>query len=305
MKPLIGVVTFGNIKYTKMCIQSILDSCDIDIFSVIGKPDDQETEQYFNSLAYRLNYIKHSKNKGFPESINDIYDYAFIDNDYDCVIIVGNDVLVYDDTFNKLFNYYPEYDWISATEVSVNALFNQFPHTRHYFTDDEKRIFVMPEFNEWKYIELNQELKLYDLNKFNIVGDSHNCCLFSKRLFEKVGYIDSAFYPAYFEDNDYARRCQLLNIPMLRISNAYYFHFWSRTVHEVAEKKKHDKFFRANKEYYINKWGGEPGSEKYTIPFNSQDFTFGSTIIPKTLKISERNPKIVEEFIDYVESRRT
>ena len=47
-------------------------------------------------------------------------------------------------------------------------------------------------------------------------------------IFDRIGYTDVNFYPAYFVDNDYAKRIQLAEIKCCTLQNARFFHFWSR-----------------------------------------------------------------------------
>jgi len=103
----------------------------------------------------------------------------------------------------------------------------------------------------------------------------------------KVGWFDENFYPAYFEDNDFVRRCEL--------AGAKYYHLprcnagtettmdapmeigavdiesggGSRTVGSDPVYAKHNRntFGNWNATHYRMKWGGAPGGEKFTIPY--------------------------------------
>lgn len=100
-------------------------------------------------------------------------------------------------------------------------------------------------------------------------GDDEMCGILLKpSIIAKVGLMDENFYPGYFEDNDYRYR--------QRLSGAFldYFplpskHFTSSTLKSshTFQKKNHMTFQR-NLEYYVQKWGGTPGDEQYTTPFN-------------------------------------
>ena len=87
-----------------------------------------------------------------------------------------------------------------------------------------------------------------------------------KETFEKVGKFDEGFYPAYFEDNDYAYRMKLLGMSIFKIP------FLIPSVHRVSQTMELDDSvrvrFHKNKKRYIEKWGGEPLQEKYKNAFN-------------------------------------
>jgi len=92
--------------------------------------------------------------------------------------------------------------------------------------------------------------------------------LMRRWVFEKVGPYDEAFYPAYFEDNDYAYRLKLANVPLMAVPGGM-SHVGSATLksYSEAEMNEHHGRFEALRAYYVKKWGGQPGHEKYTEPF--------------------------------------
>lgn len=297
---LIGVPTFGNFVFTKMCIEHIVKTTKrtkYKLMVVVGKPNDSETINY--CLENNIYHIVHEVNKGLPASVNDIYDHAFMEKSYDAVVIVGNDVLPYWNSIDQLVDIAnkTDYDWVSGVAVAINTLIKAVPDCAKYFGGGEKnKNFNETNLTEWldKYKPIKKEKEILDLAHYGIVGDSHNMCLFTKELFNKIGYIDVNFFPAYYEDNDYSRRAQLAGIKMCRVTNSVYFHYWSRTLHQGGMKATNDKYFPMNKSYYIEKWGGEPGKETYTYPFNGGKYELGGISMKGHINIRKRSR---EEFI--------
>lgn len=261
----VGMVTYGNLKYTKITYSSLHrnSNIDIDLVIVIGKPDDKETLEW--AIDNSIPYILHDKNKGFPVSVNDIYDLFWGGKSELPLLIIGNDVVVYPGAVDELYKYFTltGADWISASELCTPEEYSKnFPAYRKFFTDKfelrdgvdyKDLISSYPSDGGNEVINLTFEKK---------IGDSHNLCLFSRKLFDTLGYIDVNFFPAYFEDNDYGRRAILSGkLKMVRLEYAHYFHFWSRTIYEENMKVTNDRLFPMNKAYYIWKWGGEPGEE--------------------------------------------
>lgn len=86
------------------------------------------------------------------------------------------------------------------------------------------------------------------------------------KVYEKIGLFDENFFPAYFEDNDYSYRAKLLNIPIKKSK------FLDPTIYRnsstIAKDPGINKSFEQLKQYYIEKWGGEPGHEIYSYPEN-------------------------------------
>lgn len=293
-KIVVGVPTFGNINFTKMTIDHIkrTTTCNYTLLVVVGKPGDSDTINFCKENS--ITYTKHDVNRGLPASINDMYDFAFVSGDFDALVVVGNDVLTHWNSIDKLVDFAnsSDYDWVSGTVVSINGITSKIPETKKLFYGGEKNSnFNGISLPEWldKYQTPEKE-SVVDMSKFSVVGDSHNMCLFTRRLFNTIGYVDVNFYPAYFEDNDYARRAKLAGIKMCKLQHVKYFHFWSRTIHQGNMKKTNDKYFPLNKKFYIEKWGGEPGKERYNRPYNG---TKGAINI--TSRVNES--KIIESWI--------
>ena len=91
---------------------------------------------------------------------------------------------------------------------------------------------------------------------------------------EKVGPFDEAFFPAYYEDNDYYYRCKLAGISMQDF-NVKISHAGSATIGKFSghQRAEFNARFAACRQRYIEKWGGMPTDEKYILPFNGVDST--------------------------------
>ncbi len=271
---IIGVPTYGNLGFTKMTVDHIkrTTNTSYELILIIGKPGDVDTLRFCRQN--QIHYLMHDYNKGLPASINDLYDQSFVYGKADALVVVGNDVLPYWNSINRLVDQanISNYDWISGTVTSITGLISRVPETQRYFSGGEKgRNFNGSSLPEWldKY-KYTENPMVVDLARFKIIGDSHNMCLFTKHLFQTIGYIDVNFYPAYYEDNDYSHRAQLAGLKLCRLQNSRYFHFWSRTIHQGNMKKINDKYFSMNKSFYIEKWGGEPGKESFSKPYNGK-----------------------------------
>lgn len=90
--------------------------------------------------------------------------------------------------------------------------------------------------------------------------------IIEKKTYQAIGPFDEQFYPAYFEDNDYHRRACLAGyIPQTC--------FWLNPMgyNESMSIKKDPKLnekFMENRDKYVKKWGGLPGQEIFSTPYN-------------------------------------
>lgn len=101
-------------------------------------------------------------------------------------------------------------------------------------------------------------------------GNAFSLFLLTHSGYELIGEFDEKFYPAYFEDNDYAYRMKLKGYRIIPVTGATYFHVGSSTIkrYDAMEMNRHHEAHRANERYYLSKWGGMPGVEEFTTAFN-------------------------------------
>lgn len=99
------------------------------------------------------------------------------------------------------------------------------------------------------------------------------CFMVRPDTFKKIGLFDENFVPAYFEDNDYHYRIDLLGYKAHATSAAPYYHFGSQTQNSSEGVVVPSYIFEKNRDYFKDKWGGLPGGETYTKPFDDQNLT--------------------------------
>jgi GT2 family glycosyltransferase len=99
----------------------------------------------------------------------------------------------------------------------------------------------------------------------------------AQKAIDEIGWWDEAFFPAYFEDNDYAYRMGLKGYKHVDVAGGTYIHHTSSTkkAYTGTEETWGHERFRANRQRYIDKWApdvkdnGDPiyGTEKFNTPF--------------------------------------
>lgn len=103
-------------------------------------------------------------------------------------------------------------------------------------------------------------------NSFHVCKSAYNWSSFilNKFIYEKVGGFDEAFKRCFFEDNDYSYRMILegVNYQFQDSLNPDVF----RNSQTIAKDPSLSGYLE-NEQYYIQKWGGKPGSETLKTPF--------------------------------------
>jgi hypothetical protein len=175
-----------------------------------------------------------------------------------------------------------DYEMVCGSEFNAKFLVEQYPEARKFFHGDNLI------FNDWG-------ARPWLLHKDSQTGvepdtrkDIRNLTLFKRSAFEKAGYADVNFWPnAYFEDNCYGRKCDLLSVRACGLKEAAFFHFTSRTIFQNAHRD-HGGYFERNRVYYTHQWHGEPGHEKLDTPFGGGPYRLGDIDVPCDMKISSR-----------------
>jgi GT2 family glycosyltransferase len=90
----------------------------------------------------------------------------------------------------------------------------------------------------------------------------------NRECIEAVGLLDEdSFYPAYFDDDDYQRRCELGGVSWVTYNGAI-AHTRSATINSDPKlAAANARTFPENMQRYVAKWGGHPGSETFSRPW--------------------------------------
>jgi GT2 family glycosyltransferase len=98
--------------------------------------------------------------------------------------------------------------------------------------------------------------------------NGYSSLVIAPELLYEVGYLDENFFPAYYEDNDHRYRMKLAGIEWEYLPLKYK-HTVSATIKRDPQiYAKNQMTFKENGRYYVEKWGGLPGQETYTSPFD-------------------------------------
>jgi GT2 family glycosyltransferase len=119
--------------------------------------------------------------------------------------------------------------------------------------------------------EMARAMEADDLDFVTAEPGGFSCFLVRQRLFDKTGYFDEQFWPAYFEDDDFHRRMRFAGAREACVAARYvHVNKGSQTVASFnpAERMEHNKRFEANRDRYVAKWGGLPHHERFEEPYN-------------------------------------
>ncbi len=242
----IALPSYNLLEYTQRCLTTV--SLKTPFYLVlIDNGSEDGTGAFFRDLARAKNVFAFvlPENGGCAAGWNLAVQFSMEQLGCDKVIVLNNDTLLLPGTLDILLKDLdlPDVGMATAKDISGRCV-------------DEAAFFKRIPSNFGPYPETP------DFSCFGV----------NKKCIEKVGYFDEMFYPAYFEDNDYHFRMKGNSLKAVCDLTNYYWHYGSRT-------KKQDPMFDAwireryvaNRAYYIEKWGGEPGHETYSVAFLGEE----------------------------------
>lgn len=131
----------------------------------------------------------------------------------------------------------------------------------------------------WLIVNSDIEFRPGDLARLDEAVDPQSATIYHQLGFaafamtaialERVGYFDENFHPAYDEDLDMSRRCELASVPRVNV-DAGLRHVGSATIYgNERYRALNARTHPANDRYYERKWGGHKhGGETFSTPFN-------------------------------------
>jgi hypothetical protein len=115
------------------------------------------------------------------------------------------------------------------------------------------------------------ELRLTLPKKWGVVFTNYDAvAMYNPKAFAAIGGWDWRLFPSYYSDNDVYRRLTLAGWT-LHESGLHVKHEGSHVINKVNKWLKfynHTLLHDQARQNYVAKWGGPPGEETYTIPFD-------------------------------------
>ncbi len=240
---LIAVPSFNLLEYVRKLIPTIVTHAPY-ILLLIDNGSTDGTTKYFDSLQDKkfVTSLLIEKNIGVSPAWNQALYLGFEVQKVKSVIILNNDTLLLPGTLDRLIYdlTLPGVALASARDVSDRSA------------------------SEADFFALNN-----NGNAFYKETPCFSCFGVNKLCYDEIGLFDEEFAPAYFEDNDYHYRIKLAGLQATCNYSNFFFHYGSRSKKITpAFGAFLDEHYLKNEAYYLEKWGGKPGEETYTRPFN-------------------------------------
>lgn len=232
------ILTYNQLIYTKLCIESIRKFTPKGCYEIIVV-DNNSTDKTVEWLKEQedLKVIYNDENKGFPAGCNQGIKISKGDN----IILLNNDTIVTPNWLNNLQKALYSSDEIGVVGAITNRCSNYQQVEVPY-----KNIAQMLDFAENNNIS-NKDLWEY---RTRLIG---YCYLVKKSVLDEVGLLDEIFTPGNFEDDDLSFRIICKGYKLLLCKDVFIHHFQSVSFSNDVENFK--QVYNANRQKFYDKWG--------------------------------------------------
>ncbi|MDP4098590.1 bifunctional glycosyltransferase family 2 protein/class I SAM-dependent methyltransferase [Paenibacillus sp. P96] len=241
MKTSIIILTYNQLEYTKLCIESIrkyTEPRSYEIIIVDNASSDGTTDWLKGQQDIKV--IFNESNLGFPKGCNQGIEIASGDN----VLLLNNDTIVTERWLEQLTYALYSDDSVGAVScVTNNCSYGQKISTS--YQDLKQMQQFASQYNVSDPTKWDERLKLIGF-----------CYLIKGSVLKKVGALDEMFSPGNFEDDDYSLRIRKAGYKLLLCRDTFIHHFGSVSFGRMPSK--YSQILRNNARKYETKWGFSP-----------------------------------------------
>ncbi len=236
------ILTYNNLKYNKLCIDSIRNYTSKGTYEIIVI-DNHSTDGTVEWLKQQsdLKVIFNEENLGFPKGCNQGIKIAQKDND---ILLLNNDTVVTPNWLTNLKKCLYSNENIGAVGSVTNSCSNY-----QTISVDYKNLDGMINFATSNNISSKFQWE----ERLRLVGF---CMLIKSEVVKRVGLLDEIFTPGNFEDDDYSFRIRKSGYRLILCKDSFIHHFGSVSFGKVS--KEYSELIIKNRKKFFEKWGFDP-----------------------------------------------
>ena len=278
------IINWNSGNQLKDCLESIekarKDNFILNKIIIVDNASSDSSLKGIDKINLPIEIIRNPENYGFAKACN----LGAKKAEGDFILFLNPDIVIFEDTFENLFEYIYKHDKPDIGIYGIQLLNNKgkiqktcarFPNTwnlvvRSLGLDTIKsKFFKSYRLNDWNH----QETKVVD----HVIGAFF---LVKKTLFEKLGGFDERFF-VYLEDLDFSKRAHDLGFKTVYVTEAKAYHKGGG----VSEKAKGKRLFydvQSRTIYAFKHFGFLGGiavlfTSWFIEPFLRMDYTLSKT----------------------------
>jgi len=236
------IVTYNNIHYTKVCLDSLFRYTEYPNYEVIivDNASHDETPEYLKKVEkenINVTVILNKENRGFAGGNNDGLRIA--KGKY--IVLLNNDTIVTGGWLSCLKSTLDSDAKLGIIGPVSNSVGNVQMISVGY--DDVRDMHLWAQ----KYTSTRENI----FTPMKMVG--FFCVMMKREVFDKIGYLDENFGVGMFEDDDYCERIIQAGYDLGYTKKVFIHHFGSASFKKL-EDKKYREIWDRNKAYFEKKW---------------------------------------------------
>jgi len=239
----IVIVTFNNLVYTKLCLESLLAHTDYPGYEIIvvdnGSTDG--TADYLRQLVQQYTHIRlilNEYNRGFACANNQGLAIA----NGRMLTLLNNDTIVPRGWLKRLSDHLED-PTVGLIGPVTNRAGNEAQIEVPYGTYGEFLQFT-------REYSPGCECSLFDVRTLAMF-----CVAMRRDVYQSIGQLDEQFEVGMFEDDDYAIRVRAAGYRVVYAQNVFVHHFGQASIGKLAITGEYGKLFQANRQRFEKKWG--------------------------------------------------
>lgn len=237
----IVVVTFNNLTFTRLCLESLLahtGDCEV---IVADNASTDGTPEYLRDIAAknpRVRAIFNDRNLGFAAANN----RALATATGDVFILLNNDTIVAPGWLPRLLAHLDD-PKIGGVGPITNRIGNEAEVDVECDTYGD-------------FLRVAAEYaQSHDARSFEIRTLTMFCFAMRRAVFEKIGVLDEGFAIGLLEDDDYSMRMHHAGLKLLCAEDVFVYHFSQASFGELVPNGRYGALLEQNKMRFKQKWG--------------------------------------------------
>jgi GT2 family glycosyltransferase len=238
----IVVVTFNNLVFNRLCLESILTNtaCDYELI-VVDNGSTDATPSYLRELAAnnpRVRPFFNGHNTGFAAANNQGLAVAR----GEIFVLLNNDTIVPPSWANRLLPHLLD-DKVGAVGAVTNRIGNE--------AEIEVECDTLGEFLH----SAEQRALSHAGKSFPIRTLTMFCLALRRGVFAQVGPLDAGFDVGLLEDDDYSMRLHHAGYELQCAEDVLVYHFSQASFGELVSSGRYNELLERNKQRFKIKWG--------------------------------------------------